>query len=307
MALEPLWRPLVVAYTPTPMPPDRDLAALVDAAQSILATPAAEQARVLERALAQCCAASARAMAKLDASSRASCVEVAGGLAIFAGAGSPMTQGLAMGLARAVTAADLDAMERHLSPAGPGRVQLEVCPYVDPSLLALLAARGYRVHEWQLAWTGAIPEHPIEPPRAPDAALRVRPIRPGEEDVFSRCVLAGFLETDDVPDAAFAMMRHIPYAEHHEVFLAFLGDEPIGGAGVAWSHGVAILSGSGVRPAFRRRGAQGALLRARLERARQLGCTVGYSNTLPGTASRRNMERHGLHVAYPKLVMLREG
>lgn len=30
------------------------------------------------------------------------------------------------------------------------------------------------------------------------------------------------------------------------------------------------------------------------------------SNTLPGTASRRNMERHGFSVAYPKLLMLRE-
>ena len=28
------------------------------------------------------------------------------------------------------------------------------------------------------------------------------------------------------------------------------------------------------------------------------------SSTLPGTPSRRNMERHGFHVAYPKIVML---
>ena len=60
-----------------------------------------------------------------------------------------------------------------------------------------------------------------------------------------------------------------------------------------------------MRPAFRRRGAQGALLRARLARARELGCRVASSSTLPGTASRRNMERAGFHVAYPKLVMLR--
>jgi GNAT superfamily N-acetyltransferase len=69
---------------------------------------------------------------------------------------------------------------------------------------------------------------------------------------------------------------------------------------------VALVNGSGVRAAFRRRGIQGALIRARLERARELGCDVATSGTLPGTASRRNMERHGFHVAYPKLVLLRD-
>jgi GNAT superfamily N-acetyltransferase len=289
------------------MNPEPDLARLVDAAQSILSSPAAEQARVLERALAGSAAASARAMAKLDPASGASALEVAGGLAIFAGQGSPLTQGMAMGLGGPVTASDLDAMERHLRPAGRGTRQLEVCPYTDPSLLALLAGRAYRVHEWQLAWTCPVPAEPIEPPRPPDEALLVRRVRSGEQDVFFRCILAGFLETEDLPDAALAMMRPTAFADGYELFLALLGDEPVGGATLVCDGGVALISGSGVRPAYRRRGAQGALLRARLDRARELGCTVGYSNTLPGTASRRNMERHGFHVAYPKLVMLSEG
>jgi GNAT superfamily N-acetyltransferase len=79
-----------------------------------------------------------------------------------------------------------------------------------------------------------------------------------------------------------------------------------GGATLSWSGGVALVNGSGVRPAYRRRGIQGALIRARLDRSRELGCDVASSTTLPGTPSRRNMERHGFHVAYPKLVMLRD-
>jgi ribosomal protein S18 acetylase RimI-like enzyme len=73
---------------------------------------------------------------------------------------------------------------------------------------------------------------------------------------------------------------------------------------LCFADGVAFVNGSAVLPAFRRRGAQGALIRARLERARALGFAVACSNTQPGTASRRNLERHGFSVAYPKVVMV---
>ncbi|HEY8088593.1 MAG TPA: GNAT family N-acetyltransferase [Polyangiaceae bacterium] len=282
-----------------------DLARAVDAAQSILHTPAATQARLLERAMAECSAATARAMAKLDPSSGASVLEVAGGVATFAGEGSPLTQGLAMGLEGPVTAAELDAMERHVCPSGRGTRQLEICPYVDPSLPALLAERGYRVHEWQLAWACDIPENPATPALPPDPRLVVRRARPGEEDAFFRCVLAGFLESEEVPPEAMALMRPSAFAHGFELYLALLDEEPIGGATLVVQGDVAIINGSGVRPAFRRHGAQGALLRTRLERAHVAGCKLGYSATLPGTASRRNMERTGFHVAYPKLLMLK--
>jgi GNAT superfamily N-acetyltransferase len=284
---------------------DRDLARQVDAAQSILATPAAALARRLETAYAQCSGHFAEAMARLDPASGARAIAVAGGLAIFAGQGSPITQGLAIGMGGVVTAAELDALEAHLRPGGAGATQLELCPFADPNLPTLLAQRGYRVHEWQLVWTRAVP---IGEPGAPQppSELTVRPLRPGEEELFLRVVLAGFLESEDVPPSAIALIRPSAFAAQHELYLALVGDEAIGGATLAWAGGVAFISGSGVRPAFRRRGAQGALIRARLDRARALGCDVAYSSTLPGTASRRNMERHGFSVAYPKLLMLRD-
>lgn len=120
-----------------------------------------------------------------------------------------------------------------------------------------------------------------------------------------RVILGGFLESDDVPDDAIAMMRPFAYAEGYEMFVALLGDELVGGATLSRQGSVAFVAGSGVRPAFRRRGAQGALLRARLARARSLGCEIACSVTLPGTSSRRNMERHGFSVAYPKIAMLK--
>ncbi len=280
-----------------------ELARQVDAAQSILATPAAAQAQRIEQALARCCGFVADAMARRDAAAGASARATAAGLAVFAGLGSPYTQGMAMGLAGPVTAAALDALEAHLAPGGHGSKQLELSPFADPSLPLLLAQRGYRVHEWQLVWTRSVPVEPMAP--AP-AEVSVRRMRSGEEDVYLKTVMAGFMESEDVPEELLAVMRPAAFAEHHEAYIAWLGDEPIGGGALSVADAIAFVVGSGVRPRFRRRGAQGALIRARLDRARELGCELASSSTLPGTASRRNMERHGFQVAYPKVVMLKD-
>lgn len=280
-----------------------DLARQVDAVQSILTTPAAAQARRLEWAQARLCIHVADAMARLAPTMGAGALVRDGGCAIFAGAGSPLTQGMAMGLAGEVSAADLDAFEAHLAPDG-GPWQLELSPFADASLTRLLAERRYRVHEWQLVWTRALD---LAPPADGASDVRVRPMMPGEEDLFLRVLLAGFLETEAVPPEAMALLRPTAFASGYELYLAFLGDEPIGGGTLACEGGVALIAGSGVRPAYRRRGAQAALLRTRLRRARALGCDLAASSTLPGTASRRNMERHGFTVAYPKLVMLSDG
>ena len=74
---------------------------------------------------------------------------------------------------------------------------------------------------------------------------------------------------------------------------------------VALHDGVATLSGTGVREAFRGRGLQAALIHARLAWAAAQGCTLAATSTLPATPSQRNMERLGFRIAYPKVVMVR--
>lgn len=118
-----------------------DLSQQVTAAQSILATPAAAEAARIEWAQAATCRAIAEAMAALDPASGASVRETAAGMAVFAGAGSPLTQGLAMGLRGPIDDGELDAVEAHLRPSGVGPYQLELCPFADPGLVALCAAR----------------------------------------------------------------------------------------------------------------------------------------------------------------------
>jgi GNAT superfamily N-acetyltransferase len=63
----------------------------------------------------------------------------------------------------------------------------------------------------------------------------------------------------------------------------------------------ALLAGASTVPAWRGRGAQGALLGARLRHAAALGCDVAMMGALPGSASQRNAERQGFRIAYTRM------
>jgi GNAT superfamily N-acetyltransferase len=282
-------------------PLDLDLEREIRAAQSVLPKQAAAEAERLEWAQFATCRAVAEALALREPSSGAGAYVSSAGAAIFAGNGSPLTQGMAMGLRGAVAADDLEAVEAHLRPTGAGRRQLEVSAFADPSLHALLAERGYRVNEWQLVWTRPVPRRSLGPP-AP--GLTIRRVLPGEEELYCRVVLAGALETESVPQAAISLLLPFAFAAGYELHLAWLGGEAIGAATLCFADGIAFVNGCAVRPAFRGRGAHGSLIRARLDRAREVGFASACSSTMPGTASHRNIERHGFSFVYPKVVMI---
>ena len=219
---------------------------------------------------------------------------VGGGFAHFRGEGHPLNQ--ALGLVDPIPEPDLEAVEAFLgSPT-----VLEVSPGADPGLWPLLAARGYRVHQFQQQWVRS-----LDRTEAMDACFEIRPIREGESELQSRVVAAGFFERDDwrgfeppftAPDGVEGSLR----------YLIFVEGEPAGGATLGWNDGVALLGGDAVLPRFRGRGLQKALIRARLGEARAAGCDLATASTLPSTPSQRAYEACGFRVAYPKLEMARD-
>jgi GNAT superfamily N-acetyltransferase len=81
-------------------------------------------------------------------------------------------------------------------------------------------------------------------------------------------------------------------------WLALAGDEPAGAAGLFVHDGAGYLGFAGTAPQHRGRGAQTALLAARIRRARELGCDAVFSETgerRPDrpSASYRNIVRAG--------------
>ncbi|MBI4911885.1 MAG: GNAT family N-acetyltransferase [Acidobacteria bacterium] len=228
-------------------------------------------------------------------------LEAGEGFAFFLGPGHPLSQALAMGLAGPLDQADLDRIEAHLSREG-GRPQYELCPLADPGLFQALGQRGYRIQEFQLAWSRVLA--PSEEWEAPPPGLEIGPGR--DPEAFLRVVMAGFLECGPEAVPAEVLEAFMPSAKAPgtQLWCASRDGELLGGGTLFLHEGTAVLSGAGVPPRHRRKGVQGALIRARLAAARAAGCDLAVSGTAPGSPSQRNMERHGFRVAYPKVVLL---
>jgi ribosomal protein S18 acetylase RimI-like enzyme len=94
-------------------------------------------------------------------------------------------------------------------------------------------------------------------------------------------------------------------AEGYAMYLGRLQGEIAGGGSIRISDGLAQLCGAATLPAFRRRGVQSSLLRARLLDAARQGCDLAVVTTEPGSKSQENVQRAGFALVYARAVLVR--
>jgi ribosomal protein S18 acetylase RimI-like enzyme len=256
-------------------------------------------ARRIELAEAHHVASYASALAAMRPDEGAGAKALAGGVAVFAGPGSPLGKALAVGLGCAVDDAEIDEIERFLGMR-ESAVQIELAPFADPSLSERLAERRYRVVEFNHVLVRSLAG--LEAGRA---EIEVRAMRVGEEELWARTVSRGFASADVISEDAMAMALPSTRAASMRCMFAIVDGDPIGACGMGMHDGVVSLFGSSVLASHRRRGAQNAMIRERLAIGKEHGCDLATACTLPGTGSQRNFERAGFRVAYPKLLMQR--
>jgi GNAT superfamily N-acetyltransferase len=224
-------------------------------------------------------------------------LEIAGGCAIFVGAGSPLSQAVGLGLNGPVSAMDLRRLAEFFHSRG-AQVSIDLCPLADPGFLPALGLRGYRPTEFSnvLVKRLAAAEIVMTP--------RVRRALGSERDLWSHTVGNGFFdqheltsEEMDVGRAIFGMPGAICWLAVAE------SGEPAGGGALAVHDGLATLFADSTIPAFRRRGLHYELIAARLNEALARGCDLATASTLPGSTSQRNYERLGFEVVYTKVTL----
>lgn len=229
--------------------------------------------------------------------------QVAGGIALFAGVGSPVTQAIGVGMDEPVAEAELDRLEDFFWSRGTP-AELEVCPLVDLALYQVFAQRGYRLTEVSNVLIRPLPLGDEFPPIAP--GVTVRPAEQNEALLWTSTVAQGYAEHFPVTEPLLNTMQAFFYRGGlSNFYLAFVGTEVAGGAAVAAYKGVGGLFGASTLPRFRRRGVQSALLAERLRWAQAQGCDLAVSIAQPASASQRNIERFDFRVAYTRTKLAR--
>jgi GNAT superfamily N-acetyltransferase len=228
---------------------------------------------------------------------QAAALEVAGGCAVFAGADSPLSHAVGIGLSGPVTEPELDRLEEFFRTRG-GKVSIELCPLADAGILGALGDRGYRVKEFnnvlvkRLAGTEIV----LTP--------RVRRALSDETDLWSHTVGRGFFEEHELSTEEMDVGRAICAMPGVLCYLAALeSGELAGGAAAAVYSGLATLFADSTIAAHRYRGLHRELIAARLNEALAQGCDLAAASTLPGSISQRNYERMGFEVVYTRVTL----
>jgi GNAT superfamily N-acetyltransferase len=262
-----------------------------------------ELAMRLEEAEAYAAEAFARELARRRPRVEIEVEEVAGGKAVFAGAGSPLSESKAVGMRGPVSDTDLDRMEAVFFSRGePSRVV--VCPLADPSLVEGLGRRGYRLFGFENILVLPLSQEENQLHAASD--IEVRPVGSEEADLYAQVVAPNFLAPGQSTDEVLEMMVTMIGMEHAWPFLAFIHGEPVGGGAVLIHQRLALLAGAATLPAYRNRGVHAALHHARLALARRNGCDLAAQGAQAGSTSQRNAERWGFRVAYTRAMLIRE-
>jgi GNAT superfamily N-acetyltransferase len=233
----------------------------------------------------------------LEAIPDAAFESIAGGTAIFAGIGSPMTHALGIGMNGRVPKEEMEHLEAFYRECGSPCL-LDLCPMADDSVLSFVQSRPYRVIEFN-----NVLARRIQPDEMLEQRSALRLVSPEEKLQWSRVVSQGFAEYVPVTESQVNVMA----ATCRNARCWIAGEnEPVGGAAMSIQDRVALFFGDAILTGARRKGWQSLLIRERLAAAQGAGCDLAMVSVLPGSGSHRNYERAGFQLIYMRVNLLRE-
>ena len=229
--------------------------------------------------------------------------EICGGHMVFAGLGSPIGRATGVGLDQPLTADDLDRIEQFYRERNAPS-QVDLTPLHRPEVFEMFKERGYGIAELNNVLYRRL--DPTEEFPVPPHHFQIRRSPTDEAEVAGSIVESAFFP-DGAPEAFRGLITPLYQMENALPFVAAVDGKPVAcGTGlIVPEHKVFALCGAGTLNAYRGRGLQTALLRARMQAARDAGCEYAVVVTQGGTISQRNAERLGLRVAYSKVTVIK--
>ena len=237
---------------------------------------------------------------------------LSGGLAVYAGSGSPMNKVIGIGLDQPL---DEDALalieQRWQERAEPVRIELSIL--TDPVLATTLSSRGYRLHGFENVLARPV-SGALETPAPTGITVEAITEDAAEEwldvavDAFSNLDGTGSAADPALPREELKRLMCDGFgAEDLNMvrYIARMDGRAVGEAALSIDTGLALLAGSGTLAEFRGRGVQKALVARRLADARAAGCDLAVVVTAPGTRSQQNVMRRGFVLVYTRAILIK--
>ena len=249
-----------------------------------------DEIAAIERGAAQNLAAYVDAYREVAPEIRADSIEIAGGVAAFCGAESPLTT--VKGVGGQVSPGDCERVERFFREHGATVATFECAPWLSESSRPLFAQRGYResTQEHVLVRRQVVHEQPT---------LNVEPFPVND---WAEVMRRGF----ELPDSPAMQALVNSAGALHDARLWGVQHE---GAWITCAQSVrygtvAIFGCDGTLPEARGRGAQRALI---LHRLREIGPeAIVTAEVAPDSVSERNYLRCGFEIAYARMHFTRQ-
>jgi hypothetical protein len=234
------------------------------------------------------CVAAARDVApQLNAAT----LEIAGGIAGFAGEGSPLSEAGGIGVFEDVTADDVARLTQFYVERG-SIPRVLVSPLCSLKLTDALARDGYRPVEYQNVLVRDIAGDDVRDERIAVAE---------DHHAWGQASASGFLGREADGDEAL-VGTIIARAATMIPLEARVDGTVVATAAMDVRGEIAGLHGASTMPSARRRGWQGIFIRDRIARARELGARYVYGVAGVGSASERNFRRAGFEVLYTRTL-----
>ncbi len=254
----------------------------------------------LEQAEGASCTSFVHARAIIQPEVGATSIRVAGAYVVYDGPSSPVTQTFGLGMFGPVTARDLDRIEAFFKQK-QAPVFHEVSPHAGVEFFATLVERGYRPVELTSVMYRSLDAFSDDAFSATQQRIPVRVIREDERSLWAQVMAAGWAETPGLTGFLLDLGAAIVQKTNTQAFLAEIDGAPVAAASISIHNGVALLAGASTIPHARKKGAQSALLDARLRYAVNQGCHLAMMGAAPGSGSQRNAERNGFRIAYTRV------
>ena len=206
-----------------------------------------------------------------------------------------INRAIGLGLGTPETEETVRRVVEAYTESGVARFFVQVHPEAQPTtLVQMLEALGLeKARGWQKFVRGR------DPVSAPRTDLQVKLIDTEFAATSAKIACDGF----DLGDEAQPWLALLPTCNRWNVFMAFDGDQPAGTGALFIDGDTAWTDFGATAPAFRKRGAQSALLAARIKFALDSGCTQIFTCTgedVPGDPqhSYSNIMRCGFKESY---------